>query len=77
MTTKTITISEEAYTLLKYAKEGKESFTETIIKIAKKDPLSKLAGVLSKEEASDLRRHIAVSREKTEKRLQEIRNKLK
>ena len=77
MTTKTITITEEAYNLLKNTKEGNESFTEAIIKIAKKDPLSKLAGILSKEEASELRRHIAISRERTEKRLREIRNKLK
>ena len=77
MATKTVTISEEAYNLLRNIKEEKESFTEAIIKIARKDSLSKLAGALTKEEASELRRHIALSREKTEKRLQETRERLK
>ena len=77
MATKTITISEEAYNLLKNIKESKDSFTEAIIKIAKRDPLSKLAGVLSKESASELRKHVATSREKTEKRLQEARERVK
>jgi len=69
MATKTITISEEAYNLLRNIKEEKERFTESIIKIDRKYPLSKLVGTLSKEEASKLRKHIALSREKTEKRL--------
>ena len=77
MATKTISISEEAYSLLKNMREGKESFTETIIKIAKKDPLTRLAGILTKKEADELRDHIKVSRETINKQLQENRERMK
>lgn len=76
MATKTISISEEAYNLLRNMRDGKESFTETIIKIAKKDPLSKLAGILTKKEADELRSYIKTSREKTGKRLEQVRERM-
>ena len=77
MSTKTISISEEAYNLLKNIKEEKESFTDAIIKVAKKDPLSKLVGVLTKNEATELRRNIRRTREKTEERLRRTAERLK
>ena len=76
MATKTITITEEAYNLLKSAKSEGESFTKAIVRIAKKDPLSKLVGLLSKEEADDLRAHIKASRRETEEKLGKIRERL-
>ena len=77
MATKTVSISEEAYNLLKSMREGKESFTEIIIKIAKKDPLSKLVGVLTKKDADELRNYVKTSRGQTEKRLQETKERMK
>ena len=77
MSTKTISISEEAYNLLKNIKDEKESFTDAIIKVAKKDPLSKLVGVLTKNEATELRRNIRRTREKTEERLRRTAERLK
>ena len=77
MGTKTISISEEAYTLLKNMKEDKESFTDAIIKVAKKDPLSKLVGILTKDEASELRRNIKSTRRKMNERIKRIGKQLK
>ena len=77
MGTKTISISDEAYNLLRAIREGNESFTETILKIAKKDPLERLTGILSKKEADELRSHIKASREAIDKRLEENRARMK
>ncbi len=72
MSTKTITITDEAYNALKGIKEENESFTEVILKVAKKDPLSQLIGVLSKKEASDMKKHIAESRKRSSERMDRI-----
>lgn len=69
MSTKTITITDEAYNRLKAAKEGGDSFTETILRITNKDPLSKLVGLLTKKEANEMRAHIKASRIATEERI--------
>jgi len=42
MATKTLTITEEAYNLLKNVKKDSESFTDAIVRVAKKDALQKL-----------------------------------
>jgi predicted CopG family antitoxin len=77
MSTKTISLSEEAYTLLKNMKGEKESFTETVFRIAKKDPLAKLAGILTKEESAGLRKSIKDERAKTDERLKRISERLR
>ncbi|MBI2664468.1 antitoxin VapB family protein [Candidatus Woesearchaeota archaeon] len=69
MGTKTISITDEAYTLLKNAKDDKESFTDVIIKSVKKDPLSKLVGILKPEEAENMRRHIKATRKRMNERV--------
>ena len=48
MGTKTISISDEAYGILKSKKEGSESFSEVIVKLTGKSSLSSFAGVLGK-----------------------------
>lgn len=77
MATKTITITEEAYNLLKNMKEDKESFTDAIVKVAKKDSLSRLVGVLSHEEAEKMRKHIKDSRKRMNERVKKIAERLK
>lgn len=76
MATKTISVSEGAYNLLKSAKQENESFTDAIIRIANKDPLSKLVGILTKKEANAMREHIRKARQMTEERLARTRSRL-
>lgn len=77
MSTKTISISEEAYNALKGIKEEHESFTDAIIKVAKRDPLAKLVGVLTKDEASELRMNIKLNRKKMNERVKRIGKQVK
>ncbi len=77
MTAKTVSISEGAYNLLKNAKDDSESFTQAIIRISRKDALSKLAGILTKEAAEDLRENIKKSRIDIEERLARTRGMLR
>ena len=67
MTTKTITVTEEAYKSLDSLKRPRESFSETIKRIAKRKPLSNFFGVLSKESGEKL--------ENTISELRKVRNK--
>lgn len=76
MATKTISVSEGAYNLLKSAKQENESFTDAIIRIANKDPLSKLVGILTKKEADAMREHIRKARRMTEERFARTRSRL-
>ncbi|HLD97017.1 MAG TPA: antitoxin VapB family protein [Candidatus Nanoarchaeia archaeon] len=76
MATKTITISEEAYNLLKNMKDERESFTDTIIKFAKRDPLSRLVGVLTTGEAEEMRKVISASRKKMNERVMQTAKRL-
>ncbi len=77
MSTKTITITDEAYNALKGIKEENESFTDAILKFAKKDPLSQLVGVLSKKDASEMRKHIAESRKRSRDRMDRLVKRFK
>jgi len=58
MAVKTITITEDAYNLLKARKAQSESFTDVISRIAKRRPLSDFFGVLSKESGERLEKSI-------------------
>lgn len=49
---------------------------ESKVKKVMKTPLDKLVGVLTKEEAAEMREHIRQSREMTEKRLAKLRKRL-
>lgn len=77
MATKTITITEEAYNLLKNMKEDRESFTDAVVRVAKRDSLSKLVGILSNEEAEKMRKHIRDSRKRMNARVKKIAERLK
>ena len=77
MSVKTITITEEAYNHLKSAKSGDESFTEAIIRITKKNPLDALVGILTKDDANELRENIKGVRQKMEERVAETAKRLR
>lgn len=64
MAVKTITVTEDAYEALKALKSSNESFSETILKVAKRRPLSDFFGVLSKESSDRLEKAILEGRKK-------------
>jgi len=55
MSSKNISISDDAYNRLKKFKGKKESFTDVIIRLTSKATLLELRGTLSKEEADSMR----------------------
>ena len=55
MAVKTITITDNAYTALKSLKNERESFSDTIMRIAGKKPLRSFIGILSKKSAEDIK----------------------
>lgn len=58
MAVKTITVTEDAYEALKSLKGPNESFSKTIMRMAKRKPLFSFYGVLSKESGDSLERVI-------------------
>lgn len=68
MATKTISIKEDAYEMLKSWKAENESFSDVIIKIGRKNMLTDFAGILSKDEGNylieSIRRGRALSRKR-------------
>ena len=63
MAVKTIRITEDAYRRLKSRKLGDESFSEVILRLTKRRPLSDFVGILSPESAHAIRRAIDDDRE--------------
>jgi predicted CopG family antitoxin len=62
MSTKTISITDEAYSILKSRKVGSDSFSEVIVKLAGKRKLASFFGALSKESADALEKSIKENR---------------
>ncbi len=54
MSTKTITVTVTAYEALKSLKEPKESFSDTLLRVAKRKPLSTFFGALSRKSGERL-----------------------
>lgn len=68
MATKTISVTTEAYEMLRSWKENNESFSDVIVKIGKKNQLSDFAGLLSESEGRYLIERIKKGRELSRKR---------
>ena len=77
MPTRTISITEEAYERLKVRKENNESFSDVINKITGKRSIMDLAGILSKEQAEKLEKHIRERRKASRERVDRIREMLR
>ena len=77
MATKTISITEEAYERLRMKKEKNESFTDVINRVTGKKDIMQFAGILSDEEANQVKEHIKVMRAGNRKRMERIKEMLK
>lgn len=64
MSVKTITVTENAYEALKKMKEPNESFSDIILRVAKRRPLDDFFGVLSKESGDRLEKAIMKARKR-------------
>jgi len=64
MASKTITVTKEAYTALSSLKAPRESFSETLMRIAKRKPLSSFFGILSEESGEQLEKAVYELRKK-------------
>ncbi len=78
MTTKTITVTREAYEALKSMKASRESFSKTILRITKRKPLSHFYGILGPkgkkfEEAVIKNRRKSMRRERIERIAEELK----
>lgn len=62
MAVKTITITENAYEILKSKKKENESFSKTIVRMFGRPSLMQFAGCLSKESADKLEHTIKLMR---------------
>ena len=69
MSTKTVSLDEKAYELLKKRKEKGESFSDVVKKLTKEKSLLEIAGIW---EDGELRKNIEDTRKATEKDLDEI-----
>ncbi len=80
MTVKTITVTEDAYEALKSKKEPNESFSEAILRITKRRPLSEFYGILKGESGEEFEKAIMERRKAHTKshleRIERIRKEL-
>ena len=73
MTTKTISITEEAYDRLSFKKAKNESFSEVINRLTNKVNILDFAGILSKKEGKELEENVKKFRLLSRKRLSRIK----
>jgi predicted CopG family antitoxin len=63
MSTKTVSLSEDAYERLKSLKEDKESFSDVVRRVTETSNVSKFHGALSEDTADEVEENISENRE--------------
>jgi predicted CopG family antitoxin len=76
MGAKNISISDEAYERLKAVKKPNESFTDVINRLTGRKSIMELAGVLSKEEAREMRKMVKDIRKRSSKRIRALSHRM-
>ena len=77
MSTKNISITEDAYARLAALKRPNESFSQVIRRITERRSILELAGILSASEAQEFRDSVKVSRNLSKIRMAGTEEKLK
>jgi len=68
MAVRTITVTDEAYRRLRAHKGSSESFTDVVLRLTERRPLSDFAGVVSHETATALRAAVEEDRRQRRRR---------
>lgn len=77
MSSKNITLKEDAYETLKAHKRDDESFSDVVLRLSGKNKdVMKGFGILNDEEADDLREHVEEVREQIDEDFKEGRDEL-
>jgi predicted CopG family antitoxin len=72
MSSKNISISESAYRKLKALKKENESFTDAVNRLTEERSLLEIAGILSDEEADDIRDNVEGLRDRSRDRVEDV-----
>ena len=72
MSTKNISLDEDAYNRLKKLKDEGESFSDVVKKVTGERSLKEIAGIISDEEAKLMKEKISENREESRKRLDKV-----
>ncbi|MFO7793901.1 MAG: antitoxin VapB family protein [Candidatus Nanohaloarchaea archaeon] len=76
MSTKNISLDEDAYNRLKNLKDEGESFSDVVKKVTNERSLKEIAGIISDEEADLMKEKISENREESLKRLDKVADSL-
>lgn len=71
-----VRLTEEAYQRLESRKRAGESFSDTVERIAGERSLTELAGILSDEEADEMREAIREGEERSRERLDRLADRM-
>lgn len=71
-----IRLTQDAYRQLKHRKQGDESFSDTVSRLAGERSLLDLAGILTDEEAEEMREAIEEQEDRTRERLDHFTERL-
>ena len=74
---KSIRLSEDAYERLAAHKQEDETFSDVVLRLVGERSLLELAGILSDEEADELRDAVAERRESRSKELEDIAGEMR